>query len=88
MRALILIAALGLAGCATTPPAIVTVPPPAELVRNPCEPGPDLMATPRKLPEARPGERLFRRAAEDRAAYRDLRGLMIALQEFVRSRCG
>jgi hypothetical protein len=79
-------AILTLAACASTP-AVVTVPPPADLVRPPCEPSADLMVTPPRLPEVRPGERKFERIARDRAAYRDLRALMLALQEYVRSRC-
>jgi hypothetical protein len=80
-------AILALAGCATTPPAVVTVPPPADLVRPPCEPAADLMVTPAVLPEVRPGDRKFDRGLRDRAAYRGLREDMIALQEYVRSQC-
>lgn len=86
-RIVSLSAILALAGCASAPPLVTATPPPADLVRPPCEPSADLMVTPAVLPEVRQGDRKFERGLRDRAAYKGLREDMIALQEHVRSQC-
>ena len=71
-------------GCASPEPAAVV---PADLVRPPCRPAPDLMAAPLPLPSIKAGDLMAEVSARDTAAYNALRRAMIDLQKHVRERC-